>query len=86
MYLAYGVGLRVDLECITSAFGIVYKALLETMRFLVSLLRSLNLIWMYRRKVFLYHHPIIMVISGYILARNISMENQIGVIGCPLLC
>ena len=44
------------------------------MRLLMPLLRFLTWTHMYRRKAFLDHLPIIMIVSGYTLARKISIE------------
>ena len=56
----------------TSALDIVQKALVDTMRLLMPLLRLLTWIRMYRRKAFLDYHPTIMIVSGYTLARKSS--------------
>ena len=40
----------------------------------MPLLRLLTLIRMCRRKALLYHRPMIMVVSGYTLARKSYME------------
>ena len=45
------------------------------MRVLMPLLRSLNWIRIYLRKELLAHHPIIMMVPGYTLARYSSMAN-----------
>ena len=59
----------------TSSLGILYMALVDTMRFLMLLLRSLTLIRMYRRKAFMDHLPMVMIVSRYNMARKSSVEN-----------
>ena len=45
------------------------------MRVLIPLLRSLNWMKIYLRKALLAHLPMIMIVSGYTLARYSYMEN-----------
>ena len=45
------------------------------MRVLMPLLRSLIWLLIYRMKVFLYHCPMIIIVSGYNLGRKSSMAN-----------
>ena len=45
------------------------------MRVLLPLLRLLTWMRIYRRNVLLAHRPMIVIVSGYTLARYSSMEN-----------
>ena len=58
-----------------SAFDIVYKTLVVTMRSMITLLRSMRLILMYLSNVLLEHLTIIIVVYGYTRESKISMAS-----------
>ena len=45
------------------------------MRLLIPLMKSMDWMRIYHRKTLLSHGPMIMIVSGYTLVRNISTEN-----------
>ena len=58
-----------------SAFDIVYKTLVVTMRSMITLLRSMRIILMYLSNVLLEHLTIIIVVYGYTRESKISMAS-----------
>ena len=58
-----------------SAFDIVYKTLVITMRSMITFLRSMRIILMYLSNLLLEHLKIIIFVYGYTRERKISMSS-----------
>ena len=73
---AYVILCRLVLSCgRQSLLPVLYRRFFFVMSLLVPLMRLMTWMRIYSRKVLLDHFPIIIVVSGYTLARKFSMEN-----------